>query len=514
VPRVVLRFVLLSGLIPLLALATTRCEDAATSAERALKAGNTGEAKRALDSAGEDCSGSRSFLEMKGIAAEMSGDLSSAEQAFRAALTLDAKSARLMTYLGATWLAEGKAPEAAKMLEYAMTLDPSNPTTAKYLAAAYVQLNDWQRAGVALDRLGAEKNEALIRDPAVFLWLARVFIETKQSARLKDLLAAGHRPIASALLFSLGTLLAQHGMYEQAREYLERIPAADADEAVEFNLGLVYSHLRRFEAARKHYFSATDRHPNYVEAYFHVGLDYAASGEARRAIPWLLRARESSPERAAISYALAEQLIGLEYFQTAEQVVTAALERTPTDALLQTAEGDVKQAKGDAAGSIQNYERILLSHPGFAPAMIGMARASASEGDDQRAMDTLRAVLSKEPANADANGELGSIEVRRNEWKAALEHLNRARVADQANSKVALELARALVGASRPEEALKLIMSLPADVRSSRGAHIVLEKIYMQLHRDTDAEAERAALRLQAQHADILRFTNPGTYVY
>src|SRR6185312_9176973 len=118
-----------------------------------------------------------------------------------------------------------------------------------------------------------------------------------------------------------------------------------ADEAVEFNLGLVYSHLRRFERARKHYFSAIDRNPNYVEAYFHVGLDYAASGEARRAIPWLLRAHESSPERADISYALAEQLIGLEYFQTAEQVVTAALQRTPTDALVQTAEGDVKQAK-------------------------------------------------------------------------------------------------------------------------------------------------------------------------
>jgi lipopolysaccharide biosynthesis regulator YciM len=207
-------------------------------------------------------------------------------------------------------------------------------------------------------------------------------------------------------------------------------------------------------------------------------------------------------------------LIGLEYFQTAEQVVTAALERSPTDALLQTAEGDVKQAKGDAAGSMQSYERIIASHPGFAPAMIGMARASASQGNDQRAVDTLRTVLSRDPANADANGELGSIELQRNEWKAALEHLNRAWAEDQANSRVALELARALAGVSRPEEALKLIMSLPADVRSSRGAHIALEKIYMQLHRDTDADAERAALRLEAQRADTLRFTNPGTYVY
>ena len=505
---------LLSGLIPLLALASTACDVTAAAAQRALKAGNIGEAKQVLASASGSCSGSRSFLEMKGIAAEMSGDLASAEQAFRAGLTLDPKSARLMTYLGATWLAEGKPAEAARTLNDAMALDPSNPTTAKYLAAAYVQLHEWRRAGVALDQLGAEKNEALIRDPAVFLWLTRVFLETKQTARLEHLLASGQGPMPSALLFSLGTLLAQHGMYEQAREYLERIPAADADEAVAFNLGLVYSHLRRYDVARKHYFSAIDKRPDYVEAYFHIGLDYAASGEARRAIPWLFRAHESSPDRVDVSYALAEQLMGLEYFQTAEQVVTAALRRTPTDALLLSAEGDLKQAKGDARGSMQSFEKILATHPGFAPAMVGVARASAAQGNEQRALDTLQTVLSREPANADANRELGSIEVRRGEWKAALEHLNRAWAEDQANSKVALDLARALAGLSRPEDALNLMMSLPTDARSSRPARITLEKIYTQLHRDGDAEAERSMLRLEAQHEDTLRFTNPGTYVY
>lgn len=507
-------FVLLSGLIPLLALASTACDDTAASAERALKAGNISEAAGVLASAGGSCSESRSFLEMKGIAAEMTGDLPAAEQAFRSALALEPKSARLLTYLGATWLAEGNAAEAAKALDNATVLDPSNPTTLKYLAAAYVQLNDWGGAGAIFDRLGGEKNEALTRDPAAFLWLARIFIETKQPERLERLLAAGHGPMPSALLFSLGTLLAQHGMYEQARDYLERIPVADADEAVEFNLGLVYSHLRRFDVARKHYFDAIDKHPNYVEAYFHTGLDYAANGEPRRAIPWLFRAHESSPERADVSYALAEQLIGLEYFQTAEQVVTAALEKSPTDALLLSAEGDVKQAKGDATRSMQAYEKILAVHPGFAPAMIGVARASASQGNGQRALKTLRAVLSREPANADANGELGSLEVRRGEWKAAVEHLNRAWAEYQANPKVALDLARALVGLSRPEEALRLIMSLPPDSRSSRAACIALEKIYTQLHRDRDAEAERAQLRLAAQHEDTLRFTNPGTYVH
>jgi thioredoxin-like negative regulator of GroEL len=95
-----------------------------------------------------------------------------------------------------------------------------------------------------------------------------------------------------------------------------------------------------------------------------------------------------------------------------------------------------------------------------------------------------------------------------------LEHLNRAWAEDQTNPKVALDLARALVGLSRPADALNLLMSLPMDARSSRPARITLEKIYTQLHRDKDAEAERAVLRLAAQHEDTLRFTNPGTYVY
>ena len=124
-------------------------------------------------------------------------------------------------------------------------------------------------------------------------------------------------------------MFAKHGEYQRAIKYFRQIPSESADDAVYFNIGLAYSHLHQFEEARKLYFQAIDQHPQYVEAYFRVGLDLAASGDSRKAIPWLFRAREFAPGRADIAYALTEQLVSLQYLDTARQIATEALETSP-----------------------------------------------------------------------------------------------------------------------------------------------------------------------------------------
>src|ERR1700722_17897770 len=117
----------------------------------------------------------------------------------------------------------------------------------------------------------------LVNDPKLVLWYAQALLETNQPTRLTTFLATHQWSPSPPLLFSLGTLFAKHGDYRQSVRCFQQIPPDVADDAVYFNLGLAFSHLRQFDYARKSYFQAIDHHPGHIEAYLHVGLDFAAS---------------------------------------------------------------------------------------------------------------------------------------------------------------------------------------------------------------------------------------------
>jgi hypothetical protein len=52
-------------------------------------------------------------------------------------------------------------------------------------------------------------------------------------------------------------------------------------------------------------------------------------------------------------------------------------------------------------------------------------------------------------------------------------------------------------------------------MRTSSAFHLELAQIYTQLHRISEAQAERDAVNnLQAQAHDALHFENPRTYVH
>jgi tetratricopeptide (TPR) repeat protein len=291
----------------LLFLAVETCSGSLAPATLALQQKDPAKALALLDPLRGQCAQSSAFFELLGLASELSGKGPAAEEALRFAVSLDPKSPRLLTELGATYLRNGSPGEAAKVLDEALALDPSNTDTMKYAVGAAVQSGAWQRAGALFHQLGAEDHpEALQGEPILVLWFAQTLIETNRSDRIKTLLSPQRKLTSPGLLFSLGTLFAQHRMYERAVECFRQVPAQAADEALYFNLGLSYSHLKKFDQARECYFQAIDKHSEHADAYLHVGLDYVVSGDPRMGIPWLWRAHKLAPDRPDISYALVE----------------------------------------------------------------------------------------------------------------------------------------------------------------------------------------------------------------
>jgi tetratricopeptide (TPR) repeat protein len=293
------------------------------------------------------------------------------------------KSARLREQLGAVYLRNHNAKKAADILSEAVALDPANPVAKKFLIGAYVETGAWQKAATLFDEIGGIS--AASGDPIVLLWYARTLVETSQVDRLERDLPPDRTGLSSAFFFSVGTLLAQKARYRSAVRYLERIPETDADDAVYFNEGLAYSHLQEFEKARERYFRAIDKHPRHVDAYFRTGLDYSAAGDQRKALPWLLRAHQWAHDRADISYAFVEQLVELNYLDTANQILSESQQSSKGDLLLTTGEGDLKQAKHDVGGAEAAYRSVLARQSTFVPALVGLARLKVSTSNNQEA---------------------------------------------------------------------------------------------------------------------------------
>jgi tetratricopeptide (TPR) repeat protein len=500
----------------LLFLAVETCSGSLAPATLALQQNDPAKALALLDPLRAECAQSSSFFELLGLASELSGKWLDAEGALRFAVSLDPKSPRLLTELGATYLRNGKPGEASKVLDQALALEPSNKDTMKYAVGAAVQSGAWQRAGALFHQLGAEDHpEALQGEPILVLWYAQTLIETNRSDRIKTLLSPPRKLTSPGLLFSLGTLFAQHRMYERAVECFRQVLTPAADEALYFNLGLSYSHLKKFDQARESYFQAIDKHAEHADAYLHVGLDYVVSGDPRMGIPWLWRAYKLAPERPDISYALAGQLVTLGYFSTAKEVLADAIGSHPRDALLDVADGDLKRANGDTEEAVKSYEKALAEKPGLTAGLVGLARANIDQGKDSEAQNLLKTALSGDPEDAFANGELGLLEADQGDWDAALGHLSRAWARDCSNTKIAFVLARAYRHKQKSSEALQLLTPLRATLQESAALHFELAQVYADLHRPADAQAERDIFnQLQANAHEGLRFDSPRVYVH
>jgi tetratricopeptide (TPR) repeat protein len=499
----------------LLAVATAGCNDSLAPALDALRQNDPAKAKLVLAPLQEQCAQSSSYYELLGAANGMSGDSTAAESAFKAAVSLEPKSSRLQAELGAAYLRNKKPQLAAEALAQALALDPSNDAARKYLLGSYIELKDWSHAYAVFERMGAEKQPGALRDPILVLWLAQTLIETDRGRQIDRLLAPDQPVMTPPLLFSLGTLFAEHRMYSTAVKYLRAIPEDKADDAVHFNLGLAYSHLREFEKARKCYFEAIDQHPGHVSAYFRVGLDYASEGNTRKSIPWLLRAHSSEPGNAEIAYALAEQLLQLQYIDTAAEILKQAAAGNPSHVLLMVAAGDIQQARGDTAAAIETYKKALARQPTLTPALVAIARAYVKQGNDADARIALNTALSKDPSDPPANAELGLLEARQEDWNAAVEHLEKAWTQDHSNTWVALALARAYGHINRTADAVGLLLPLRPALQDSSAFHLQLAQLYTQLKRPADAQAEREALTaIQEQTQKEFHFENPKTYIY
>jgi len=88
----------------------------------------------------------------------------------------------------------------------------------------------------------------------------------------------------------------------------DRLLGGEPDSLARYQLALAYSKLRRFQDARAILEIVLQSRPEFVEAWYQLGINSLAAGDPREAENSLRRAVELRPDEPAIRLAWADSL--------------------------------------------------------------------------------------------------------------------------------------------------------------------------------------------------------------
>ncbi len=310
----------------------------------------------------------------------------------------------------------------------------------------------------------------------------------------------------------LGPLLAQaqdaldRNDYAAAVPLLDKIAAAKPGDALpHFELGFVYSELKKNPEAIAEYRQAVSLDPNLAPAYLNLGLTLLDSDPAAAAASFQ-RAAQLLPGQARPVYLTGEALERSGKRSDAIEQYRAAAALAPKDDAILFALARALESDGQAGAAESSFRQLLALNPDSPPAQLGLAESLLSQQKTAEAVDVLNDYLRKIPDDRHA----------RFERAVALQDLNRF------DDSLA-ELDRLDEGTAPSAESLKLRGSIymqqkkwmDADAAFAKALaaspedaqlHLWMGQTKMELHDYPASENElRRSLQLAPANADPLR---------
>mmetsp|Transcript_37645 Transcript_37645/g.111342 ORF Transcript_37645/g.111342 Transcript_37645/m.111342 type:complete len:770 (-) Transcript_37645:253-2562(-) len=164
--------------------------------------------------------------------------------------------------------------------------------------------------------------------------------------------------------------------------------------AAHYNLGVITSEMRQYDAALQHYERAIAIQPNYAQALCNVGVIYKERGDLELAVGCYERALAASPNFSIVQVNLAIALTDL---------------------------GTKVKVEGRLDTAIELYERALSYHPKYTDAMYNLGVAFCEAGKADKAVFMYQLALNFNPMCAEAYNNLGVIYKERDNVERAVE---------------------------------------------------------------------------------------------
>jgi choline-sulfatase len=289
-------------------------------------------------------------------------------------------------------------------------------------------------------------------------------------AKVREALAADPEIVEAYLM--LGNMQTKAKRDEEAAAAFQKALALDPDnQNAAFNLALAYKTAGRVDAAESGFERVLALNPRDAKARYQLADIWMARREFARAEAMLQRAIADNVERPAFQTKLGECYIEMKRYDAAERALADALKDKADEPMAHYDLGLVREARGDAAGAINEYEAEIARSQGVYQAHFNLAKLLAARGR------TADAIAHFERA-VDANPRFGSGYL----------YLAKARLdADDLDGAEAAAIAG---------------MKLKPDAEIAPLGHYVLADVYSRRGRDVDAAREAAeGRRLERRRA-------------
>jgi tetratricopeptide (TPR) repeat protein len=335
-------------------------------------------------------------------------------------------------------LEQGRQADAVKVVERLGVALPGEPVGFRRLGLILAERGDWKDAERLLDR-AAERDPG---DLEVWVALAR---GSEAAGRLPRALqaweqAVQHEPENPELLLAAGRMALRAGRPPEAKAFFDQLLALgnDPEELVKvafsylaanqldlaasvldrgsadgreprlaFYAGLVAERRGRFADAVRAFERLTpDVGELYFEASLHRAICLSSAGQHPQALGALERLAEDRPGLAGLAQARSRALERAGRLVEAQALLERGLARTPSAELVEAVTA-FHQRLGHVERAVALLEAARAAHPEAEVLTFGLAVALEKQGDWLRAVDTMRSLLTSNPANAPAANFVG-----------------------------------------------------------------------------------------------------------
>jgi tetratricopeptide (TPR) repeat protein len=282
-------------------------------------------------------------------------------------------------FQGRALLYDRNFPQAAKLLEQAVRIDPGAAYGFNALGIAYLEQAQYDKALPAF------------RD------------------------AARRAQHWSYPLHNEALAYVETGDYKSAiRAYQDAIRLTPQYSYLPYNLGLVYQRLNRRKDAEASYKKASSLAPDAAEPYNALGSLKASEGKRDEAEQLYREALQKNSNLLAARHNLALLLAAEKNRQQeAIDLWRANLQQSPEYLPSRLSLAATLAASGDTAAAIAEYRKVLEVKPGYVAAHIALAGLLSKSGDSEGALQELRELSKQEPQNSGVFEQIGDVEAAR-----------------------------------------------------------------------------------------------------
>lgn len=411
-----------------------------------------------------------------GRAAQARGDVALALACFEAAARTKRNDVSAHQHMANALRDLGRLDEAAEAYREALALSPRHVPALTSLARIARQANDFNSASAYL-RTASEAEPENVR---LAMQFGEVLRRASRHAEAQSVYRAAlaREPENAEALAALGFIARSLGDGDAALDFFRRALAIDAQLP---NVLPAFADLLlergQLDEAKAVYARIVARDAKNLRALRSLGRIARQSGDTAAAINHLEAARAIDLTNLGSRAELAEALRQADRLDEAAALYTQTLAEDSKHIPSLLGLAAIARTRRDSDAAYAHLKSAAACAPDDPQLRLRIAESFLATEHYDEAEAIYRAVLTALPQSAKANAGLGAIARARRDWLGALAHFQAASAAEPADTRLRIDVAKAICDLSRFDEAEQAYRTILADAPGNVDAMIGLADV-------------------------------------